>query len=572
MNTSVLAEPFPPGDESAKETLRECISMQKHAACYRQIGKIQKLPEKIQVDIAIMRFIVKSSLRKCPESKKNQERVFVPGDAIEVITNNIDLNTFDQEIWFFVIKPKKNTQKLWKRSWTEIRKHLSFNGFSSAVRKVDVLETGITFEEARIKHFNGGRNVLCYKVSLYDTVKPIWFETDVLKKPIGNLLAPLILDNDDSKSVMNSCLEKSVESEKIPQDLPQFESQKEKPKPQYIYPSASSQLLLASRSQQGLYRPNVLQTSEMLGTMPLSSLSSSTTTTTTTLPTPSFFSSTLPPPPPLQPSTTFGNSVSLNSILKDNIQIGQLEPVSDHLKLKKEDELKKIVNNNNKSLIEESIAKLIKENRDKLKEGWTVPSQPQKMLPPIALGAPSASPTDFITIARFPEIKNTYFSRSIFSCDSFQLQRGLPQLSAQKVLSSPPSLSLLPLGRSTMKTSISAQEVLGGSLQNQNASTSSPFSKEINKEPRNLNQLSSSSDPSPALLSKGLSSSPPMSFSSIPQTVLGTPSTTNQLKRIDGADNISVITVNNNNCNNNIPAIINNNNNSDDNSNLLNIF
>lgn len=444
MNTTILPEYFSTPDAPNKETLRECISMQQKAACYRQINQIQKLPEKIQVDLAVLKFIVKSSLRKCPESKKNQERVFVPGDVVEIITNNVDLNTFDSDIWFFVTKPKKNTHKLWKRNWSEIRKHLSNNGFCSTVRKMDVFETGVTFEEARIKHFCGGRNVTCYKISVYEGVKPIWFEIDIFKKPIENFSPPIIFDSDDDESsgkvcsIMNNCLKRSKKDDdtKITDQIKPLILNLQTDGSAYQYSNISA-LLQEKQGTSGV---------GLIGT-------------------------TLPPPPPLSQQrqqqmfqsnilqtpqiAVHDKSNSLESILKDTIDLNLPKSTVQLQKDTFGDPLKKDTPGFPQAPGQQSF------DATAAGQKGYYPMFPQyqqmsKTLPPIVVENSPSSEAQ--ATGEYPDFK-PYFSRTIFSSGSYQLQKGMaaPRAgpSQQQITSSLSSLSKQP-------TSI--QEIISSSL------------------------------------------------------------------------------------------------------------
>lgn len=528
MNSSILSEYLLTSDVPNKETLRECISMQQKAACYRQINKIQKLPEKIQVELVVLKFIVKTSLRKCPESKKNQERVFVPGDIVEVIANNVDLNTLDKDIWFFVTKPKKNTHKLWKRSWSEVRKHLSNNGFCSSIRKVDVFETGVTFEEARIKHFNGGRNVTCYKVSVYEGVKPIWFEVDIFKKPAENLSPQTIFDSDEDESsgkvdsIMGGCLKqrKKDEATKITDQIKPMMLDLQKDTPAYQYNNISA-LLQDKQTTTG---------TELLGY-------------------------TLPPPPP-QSSGTPKEQTSQSTIMQTP-QIASLNKSSSLEYILKED----IDSSLPKSLIQtkgdqfENAQKKDSQRSPLGEKGQSFevtdvnkkrfyPMFPQyqrmpNALPPIVVRGSSSPQSDSLGGSEYTEFK-PYFSKSIFSCGPYQLRKNTFQTATSSRQPPQPITSTLsPLS----KQPASIQEILFSPLKKMSPSSlqlppppppqpsASTTHMEQGKEPQIMNSPVS------------LLSPPPQSqvlYAMYPQTKQLPPSSANQFKLVQAENNVSI--------------------------------
>lgn len=160
----------------ADDSPRGSIALSSSPVCYRRVKDKRPAPPSTIMNIAVFQFQAKSSLKKCPGSHKNQERIFVAGDSVGIIMN-FDPFTYEGEVWFIVTKFRSGTKRLWRRQWSELRMKLATVP-QICVEEVPVCEVGVVGEEAKVAHCLHVHNTECFCVKVGDGSRQntLWVE------------------------------------------------------------------------------------------------------------------------------------------------------------------------------------------------------------------------------------------------------------------------------------------------------------------------------------------------------------------------------------------------------------
>ena len=129
-------------------------------SCYRQVRDkyhnadiFKGLTFKVQYH----QFTSIDHVLKCPDSSKNQERIFVRGDTVNVflppgIADITALDNCDDCVWFVVAKAKRNfANKLWRRSFKSIRGALDLSSIKLIEEFIPIVEYGRVNREPKVK-------------------------------------------------------------------------------------------------------------------------------------------------------------------------------------------------------------------------------------------------------------------------------------------------------------------------------------------------------------------------------------------------------------------------------------
>lgn len=162
--------------KSENDSPRGSVALSSSPVCYRRVKDKRPAPPSTVMKLGVFQFQAKSSLKKCPESHKNQERIFVAGDSIGIIMN-FDPFTYEGEVWFIVTKFRSGTKRLWRRQWSELRMKLDTVP-QIAVEEVPVYEVGMVGEEAKVAHCLHVHNTECFCVKIGDGSRQntLWVE------------------------------------------------------------------------------------------------------------------------------------------------------------------------------------------------------------------------------------------------------------------------------------------------------------------------------------------------------------------------------------------------------------
>lgn len=129
-------------------------------SCYRQVRDKyynEEMFKGLQFKIRYHQFTGVDHVLKCPDSSKNQERIFVRGDTVNVffppgVTNLNALDNCDDNVWFVVAKAKRNfANKLWRRSFKSIRAALDVRSVRVMEEFIPIVEYGRVNREPKVK-------------------------------------------------------------------------------------------------------------------------------------------------------------------------------------------------------------------------------------------------------------------------------------------------------------------------------------------------------------------------------------------------------------------------------------
>lgn len=162
--------------KSENDSPRGSVALSSSPVCYRRVKEKRPAPPSIVMKLNVFQFQAKSSLKKCPESYKNQERIFVAGDNIGIIMN-FDPFTYEGEVWFIVTKFRSGSKRLWRRQWSELRMKLDTVP-QIVEEEVPVFEVGMVGEEAKVAHCLHVHNTECFCVKIGDGSRQntLWVE------------------------------------------------------------------------------------------------------------------------------------------------------------------------------------------------------------------------------------------------------------------------------------------------------------------------------------------------------------------------------------------------------------
>lgn len=163
--------------QDKKGSPRECVATNVFPACRKQISNKHIPSEKIEIPLTFWRFQARSRLRKCAEYSKNQERIFIKNDIVDVLMN-FSPEHYDGNVWFLVTKAKNGSKRLWKRKWAELKDKIALTPGSALTATYPVTQVGYVSDDTTWKQYYTTPKTLCYCVCL-DPAAPgteIWVE------------------------------------------------------------------------------------------------------------------------------------------------------------------------------------------------------------------------------------------------------------------------------------------------------------------------------------------------------------------------------------------------------------
>ena len=162
--------------KEAADSPRGSIALSSSPVCYRRVKDKHPAPPCTVMDLQVFQFQAKSSLKKCPDSHKNQERIFVAGDSVGILMN-FDPFEYHGEVWFIVTKFRSGTKRLWRRQWAELRGKLATTP-QICTEEVPVCEIGTVGEEAKVAHCLHVHSTECFCVKIGDGSRQntLWVE------------------------------------------------------------------------------------------------------------------------------------------------------------------------------------------------------------------------------------------------------------------------------------------------------------------------------------------------------------------------------------------------------------
>lgn len=174
---------------------RKHVVLLEEPVCTREVfGKAPLAPGSVKVRLDFTTYKAKESMRKCPSSTRNQERIFIAGDTVSIpniyrgCLQDLDSTT---PLWFLVQKARtrssigsntnatKGTKaQLWKRCWGELARFLEHSTAEKVTKSFEASEVGMV--KPSPKRVNSAREALvspslsallitCYLVNLCPT-------------------------------------------------------------------------------------------------------------------------------------------------------------------------------------------------------------------------------------------------------------------------------------------------------------------------------------------------------------------------------------------------------------------
>lgn len=169
------------------KSVRECVCLASNPACRKQI--LNKSPlgnaATFRIQLGLRRFEAVARLRKCAEYSKNQERVFIKGDAVDVLMS-FDPAAYTGNAWLVVTKKKSGARRLWKKRWPEVRDKLAPGPGITVMQELAVSAVGYVDEDNSWPQTHTlGRATECWCVSVYDDPQlPLWVDKTLI--PLAN--------------------------------------------------------------------------------------------------------------------------------------------------------------------------------------------------------------------------------------------------------------------------------------------------------------------------------------------------------------------------------------------------
>lgn len=222
---------------------RKHVVLLDEPVCTREVfAKTPLSPGAIVVRLEFAVFRAKESLRKCPSSIRNQERIFVAGDTVSVpriYKGPVADLAPAAPLWFLVQKARGSVkqqqqqpqqqqhqqsqqrhQQLWKRSWGELAKSLDMGSARAVTRSFEVLETGMV--KPSPKRVNSAREALispalsallvsCYLVDLCpaaaavtgNSASELWIQREFFSDALVDDVVDV--DNEESEFASIQC-------------------------------------------------------------------------------------------------------------------------------------------------------------------------------------------------------------------------------------------------------------------------------------------------------------------------------------------------------------------------------
>lgn len=174
-------------DTSEHGGTRGSITLSSVPVCYRRVKSRKLVPDGVFMDVQVFQFESKESLKKCPASHKNQERIFVCGDTVGVIMT-FDPFTYDDDVWFIVTRHKNGVKRLWRRKWRDLRVKITTVP-RLALEQIAVFEIGVVGEDPKVRNLVSLRDAVCLCIKVGDKSRQntLWIEMGLFRvwSPMG---------------------------------------------------------------------------------------------------------------------------------------------------------------------------------------------------------------------------------------------------------------------------------------------------------------------------------------------------------------------------------------------------
>lgn len=174
-------------DTSEHGGTRGSITLSSVPVCYRRVKSRKLVPNGVFMDVQVFQFESKESLKKCPASHKNQERIFVCGDTVGVIMT-FDPFTYDDDVWFIVTRHKNGSKRLWRRKWRDLRVKITTVP-KLAYEQIGVFEIGVVGEDPKVRNLVSLRDAVCLCIKVGDRTRQntLWIEMGMFRvwSPLG---------------------------------------------------------------------------------------------------------------------------------------------------------------------------------------------------------------------------------------------------------------------------------------------------------------------------------------------------------------------------------------------------
>lgn len=172
-------------EETCRCKRRENVSLMKCPAGLRKVANRKALGNGARAEISVSAFVAKEPCMKCPNGKKNREKIFRKDDKVLIVntfngdfsTRNGEQSYSSKDVWVLV----ETTKKMWMRPLNTVIDKLDFVDTKKVAATVSM--AGNVGEVAK-RASEKVKQVECYYVSFdgFDANNGIWFETGFFHK------------------------------------------------------------------------------------------------------------------------------------------------------------------------------------------------------------------------------------------------------------------------------------------------------------------------------------------------------------------------------------------------------
>ena len=157
------------------------------SACYRFVKELHFTPCNECVQVRYAHGTARRSLRKCGSKSKNTERIFTPGDTVDIVwpfasdPNDTAKRNDNWMVWIIVARLRHKTKTMWRRPLSNVLERL--NGYEIMQAWEEVIGHGVLPKGRKLS-----RDLNCICVVPCGSRK-LWIEKDTFLQQ--QLLPPL---------------------------------------------------------------------------------------------------------------------------------------------------------------------------------------------------------------------------------------------------------------------------------------------------------------------------------------------------------------------------------------------
>ena len=145
------------------------------SACYRFVKELHFTPCNECVQVRYAHGTARRSLRKCGSKSKNTERIFTPGDTVDIVwpfasdPNDTAKRNDNWMVWIIVARLRHKTKTMWRRPLGDVLGKLK--EYKMVHVWEEVIGHGVLPKGRKLSH-----SVRCVCVALCGSQKKLWIE------------------------------------------------------------------------------------------------------------------------------------------------------------------------------------------------------------------------------------------------------------------------------------------------------------------------------------------------------------------------------------------------------------